>query len=70
MNKRMNFCWLVLWVTSSCAAFAQQLKSENQPSRRILDEIRAHHSGIAVWWTGHNGWLIKADDILIGTDLC
>lgn len=40
------------------------------PTRRIIDEIRSHHSGVAVWWTGHNGWLIKADDVLIGTDLC
>lgn len=38
--------------------------------RRLIEDIRAHHSGIAVWWTGHNGWLIKADDVLIGTDLC
>jgi L-ascorbate metabolism protein UlaG (beta-lactamase superfamily) len=22
-----------------------------------------------VWWTGHNGWLIKSDKLLIGTDL-
>jgi L-ascorbate metabolism protein UlaG (beta-lactamase superfamily) len=57
-------------VTLACGAFAQQPKSEHQPPHRILDEIRSHRSGIAVWWTGHNGWLIKADDILIGTDLC
>ena len=36
---------------------------------RFLDEIRAHTKGIAVWWVGHNGWLIKSDNILIGTDL-
>lgn len=36
------------------------------PSRQILDEIRAHSDGTAVWWTGHNGWLIKADGVLIG----
>lgn len=35
----------------------------------IIDEIREHNQGIAVWWTGHNGWLIKADNILIATDL-
>lgn len=39
-------------------------------SNRLIDDIRAHRSGIAVWWTGHNGWLIKADEVLIGTDLC
>src|SRR5574341_986416 len=42
----------------------------HNPSRRIIDEIRSHRSGVAIWWTGHNGWLIKADDVLVGTDLC
>ncbi len=36
---------------------------------RLIDEIRAHDAGTAVWWTGHNGWLIKSGDILVGTDL-
>jgi len=43
------------------------LKSDTKS--RLIDEIRAHKKGIAVWWVGHNGWLIKSDDILIGTDL-
>ena len=38
-------------------------------SKRLIDEIRAHTSGIAIWWLGHNGWLIKSDNTLIGTDL-
>jgi L-ascorbate metabolism protein UlaG (beta-lactamase superfamily) len=38
-------------------------------SRDLLDQIRAHRKGIAVWWTGNDGWLIKSDEILIGTDL-
>jgi len=70
VNKQMDFWSLMIWVTLACGAFAQQQRSETQPPRRILDEIRSHRSGVAVWWTGHNGWLIKADDILIGTDLC
>jgi L-ascorbate metabolism protein UlaG (beta-lactamase superfamily) len=36
---------------------------------RLIDEIRAHNRGIAVWWVGHNGWLIKSDKTLVGTDL-
>lgn len=42
---------------------------QNEPVRRIIDEIKAHDKGVAVWWTGHNGWLIKYNDVLIGTDL-
>lgn len=36
---------------------------------QLVNEIRAHKKGIAVWWIGHNGWLIKSDNTLIGTDL-
>jgi len=35
----------------------------------VLDQIRAHHEGIGVWWVGNAGWLIKSGDVLIGTDL-
>ena len=35
----------------------------------ILEEIRLHKEGLAVWWMGNTGWLIKSDGVLIGTDL-
>ena len=35
----------------------------------VLNQIRSHHKGIAVWWMGNAGWLIKSDGLLIGTDL-
>lgn len=50
-------------------AFAQQQPTPSAPGRNLLEEIRAHRSGVAVWWLGHNGWLIKSGDTLIGTDL-
>ena len=34
-----------------------------RPDHAVLDEIRAHHSGIAVWWVGNAGWLIKSGDL-------
>jgi L-ascorbate 6-phosphate lactonase len=34
-----------------------------------LEQIRAHKSGLAIWWVGNAGWLIKADSVLIGIDL-
>ena len=42
---------------------------EKVKSGRMIDEIKAHTVGLAIWWTGHNGWLIKYNDVLIGTDL-
>jgi len=38
-------------------------------SKDLLQQIRAHQKGIALWWMGNDGWLIKSDNILIGTDL-
>lgn len=49
---------------------AQPVALEGSASRRIIKEIKDHQQGMAVWWTGHNGWLIKSGSILIGTDLC
>ncbi len=45
------------------------IKVKSNIDSKLIDEIRAHKKGIAVWWVGHNGWLIKSDDILVGTDL-
>ena len=42
---------------------------DSPKSKNVLDEIRQHGDGIAIWWTGHNGWLIKSDDLLLGIDL-
>ena len=35
----------------------------------MLDDLRSHTAGLGLWWTGNAGWLIKADDVLIATDL-
>jgi L-ascorbate metabolism protein UlaG (beta-lactamase superfamily) len=34
-----------------------------------LEQIQQHKRGLAVWWVGNAGWLIKADTVLIGIDL-
>jgi len=39
------------------------------PTPRIYEQIKAKQKGLALWWVGNAGWLIKADGILIGTDL-
>ena len=50
-------------------ASGQEWPREPIPAPRILDQVKAHKSGLAVWWTGHDGWLIKSDGLLVGTDL-
>lgn len=49
--------------------FAVSAQAQKNPAKRLIDDIKAHNSGMGIWWTGHNGWLIKQDSILIGTDL-
>jgi len=53
----------------SAGMTAPSLKVCSEVNGKVLDEIQAHQKGIAVWWVGHNGWLIKSDNTLIGTDL-
>jgi L-ascorbate metabolism protein UlaG (beta-lactamase superfamily) len=65
-NKIHIFLLLLL---SLIFIFAQTQATKQTPSHQILEEIKTHSSGMAIWWTGHNGWLIKSDDILIATDL-
>jgi L-ascorbate metabolism protein UlaG (beta-lactamase superfamily) len=52
------------------AAASEEAPAPDAPkSESVLDEIRRHTDGLAIWWTGHNGWLIKSDGLLLGTDL-
>lgn len=56
-------------LVAAAAAYAQPQPASSAAGGSLLEEIRAHRSGVAVWWLGHNGWLIKSGDTLIGTDL-
>ena len=69
MTYRRAVVAIVVVSVSVPFAFGQEWPKERIPAPRIRDEIKAHESGLAVWWTGHNGWLIKSDALLIGTDL-
>lgn len=41
----------------------------SQDGIRMIDDIKSHKSGLAVWWAGHNSWIIKSGDLLVTTDL-
>ena len=60
---------LALLLAMTWLAYPQAPPAQTVQGRKLLDEIRAHRTGVAVWWLGHNGWLIKSGDTLIGTDL-
>ena len=56
----------VLLIAAACVPVRAQ---QNRSSEVILKEIQGHHQGMAVWWMGNSGWLIKSGDLLIGSDL-
>ena len=44
------------------AAFGQQ-------AGKMIADIKAHEGDLAVWWAGHNSWIIKSGNLLVATDL-
>src|SRR5688572_15444270 len=49
--------------------FIISFTSHSQQERRLIDDIRAHQEGTAVWWAGHNSWIIKSGDLVVTTDM-
>jgi L-ascorbate 6-phosphate lactonase len=37
--------------------------------KRMIEQIRDHREGTAVWWAGQDSWVIKSGDLVIATDL-
>jgi L-ascorbate metabolism protein UlaG (beta-lactamase superfamily) len=60
---------LLRLVLITAATGLSALPQSNHPSNTVLRQIQAHHKGIAIWWVGNAGWLIKSDDLLVGIDL-
>ncbi|HEX5167816.1 MAG TPA: MBL fold metallo-hydrolase [Cyclobacteriaceae bacterium] len=52
---------ILLLAASPLVSFSQQGK--------MISEIKSHTKGTALWWAGHDSWLIKSGETLIATDL-
>jgi len=63
LGKRITkgFYVLILALIFSTAVIGQD--------KRLIDDIKSHTTGTAVWWAGQDSWLIKSDNLLISTDL-
>ncbi len=53
----------------SVTALTLVLSSFGQPEKKMIEDIREHKNGLALWWAGHNSWIIKSGDLVITTDL-
>jgi L-ascorbate metabolism protein UlaG (beta-lactamase superfamily) len=69
MRQKILFFLFTIPFLFYTSILGQTEASNHSSSHQILEEIKAHTTGMAIWWTGHNGWLVKSDNILIGTDL-
>lgn len=58
---KSSFLLITLFFSLATPAFCQ--------STRMIDDIRSHTSGTAMWWAGHNSWIIKSGDLVVSTDL-
>ena len=38
-------------------------------TQSLYESIKSHDQGIGLWWAGHNGWIIKSDNLVITTDI-
>lgn len=70
MNSKKLLSVILFISVEISFGWSQTTDLEKQPVRQIINELRAPAAGMRIWWTGQNGWLIKNDTILIGTDLC
>jgi L-ascorbate 6-phosphate lactonase len=56
----------ILLIAAACVPVCAQ---QDRSSEAILKEVQGHHQGMAIWWMGNSGWLIKSGDLLFATDL-
>ncbi|HEX8038421.1 MAG TPA: MBL fold metallo-hydrolase [Chryseosolibacter sp.] len=58
------------YLTLTSAALIILLSSSfGQPARKMIDDIKDHKTGLALWWAGHNSWIIRSGDLVVTTDL-
>lgn len=68
VGQAVGTATLLLMCLAPGLAGTGQLQPNGQASSGV-ESLRAHRTGTAVWWVGNAGWLVKADDLLIGFDL-
>lgn len=66
MCRAKAIIWLILLLMIDRGVVFSEGLAKPQST---LEQIEAHQKGIAIWWTGNAGWLIKSDRLLIGIDL-
>lgn len=56
-------------LTAAVPLVAQQVASVPAPQQSVVERLRAHRQGMAVWRMGNAGWIVKSGDTSISFDL-
>jgi len=67
--KKAFFLLILLIIGIGFFHFAPSKRPKADQDKSLIDQIKSHQEGTTLWWAGHDGWLIKSGDILVGTDL-
>lgn len=59
---KMKFAFLLL-------PLLFQITNIHCQEKTLFNSIKSHDDGVGLWWAGHNGWIIKSDDLVITTDI-
>lgn len=68
MDSRKVLAGVILVFSSFPIMFSRNPQA-TQAATPVLEQIKSRHQGLAFWWTGNDGWLIRSNDLLLGTDL-
>lgn len=67
--SRLSSLSIVVASVFAAAAPAAQQPATPAPVPNVVESVRAHHQGLAAWWMGNAGWLVKSDEVTISFDL-
>jgi L-ascorbate 6-phosphate lactonase len=67
-DLKKTICYNELLILFSLIINIIPFFSNGQDSTMVNDIIN-HNDGIGLWWAGHNGWIIKHNDLIISTDI-
>ncbi len=68
MGRRIEVKAAIAVILAAGMLFSQKIQA-GISGEALLAQIKNHNEGIAFWWMGNSGWLIKSNGILIATDL-
>jgi L-ascorbate 6-phosphate lactonase len=68
MNRR-KVLGLLMGIGPASKFMSGQQRQTAISEDALFEQIKSHNRGIAIWWMGNSGWLLKSGSLLFATDL-